>query len=133
MGIGSCAAQKHAVDYSFTFLDKRGLITGYEIQFVPATSTPLEKLQTERLFSETKQLARAYGREIMLSDFYFKRDSIEKQLANDIIKQMKKHQIEIQEVNILNLMLPKQIADALTERATVLKEPQPTRIKVVDR
>ena len=133
MGIGSCAVQKHVVDYSFTFMDKWGMIIGYEIQYIPASRTSLENGQREKLFFETKKIASAYGREIMLADFYFKRDSIEKQFTKDIIEQMKNNHIEIKEVNIVNLMVPKEIADAITQRTTILKEPQPTRIKILDR
>lgn len=78
-------------------------------------------------------MASAYGRGNILTDFYFKRDSIEKQFINDIIEQMKKNRIAIKEVNIVSLMVPKQIADAITQRATIFKEPQPTRIKILDR
>lgn len=128
--LGSWVAQKSVIDYSFAFMDKWGLIIGYEIQFVPGSNTFLEDWQKEQLFSETKQIARTYGREIEFNDFYFKRDSIERRLADDIIEVMKKHQIQIEEVNIINLVVPKQIADAIAERARILKEPLPTRIKV---
>jgi hypothetical protein len=133
MGVGSCTVQKHVVDYSFTFLDKWGMVIGYEIQYVPESRTPLEDGQKEKLFVETKKIASAYGREIRLTDFYFKRDSIEKQFINDIIEQMKKNQLEITEIHIVNLTVPKQIADALAQRAKISKEPQPTRVKVIDR
>jgi hypothetical protein len=130
--VNSCAVRKDTVDHSFTFLDKWGMVTGYELQFQTNSRTPLLTDQQEKLFLETEQIASAYGREITLTDFYFKRDSIEKKFTEDVVQQMKKHQIKIDNINIINLMVTKQIADALAQRATALKEPEPVRIKVIE-
>ena len=67
--IQSCATQNQVVDHSFTFLDKWGLTTGYEIQYVAATKKPLVDAQKEMLFIETRIIASIYGREIALIDF----------------------------------------------------------------
>ena len=73
ISIGSCVAQKHVVDHSFMFMDKWGLVTGYELQYIIKSKSPLDNVQKEKLFFETKKIASAYGREIQLNDFYFKR------------------------------------------------------------
>ncbi len=128
-GIGSCDAQKNVIDHSFMFMDKWGLMIGYEIQYITKARSPLDTMQKEKLFLETKKIASAFGEEIQLTDFYFKRDSIEKEFINEVINQAKKNQIKIKEAVIINLIVPKQIMDAIILRTTTLKEPQPTRIK----
>ena len=133
IGIDACTVQKHVVDHSFTFLDTWGLVTGYEVQYTIASKAPLDNVQKEKLFFEASNIASAYGREIKIADFVFKRDSIEKQFINDVIDQMEKNHIEIKEVKIINLIVPKQIAEAIISRATILKEAPPTRIKSYDR
>jgi hypothetical protein len=129
ISIESCTAQDHVLDHSFMFMDKWGLITGYELQYITKSNSPMDSAEKEKLFFETKKIASAYGREIPLADFYFKRDSIEKKFIDDVIGQARKNQIKIKEVKIINLIIPKHIADAIILRATSFKLPQPTRIK----
>lgn len=132
LALESAAAQA-PIDHSFVFMDKWGLIIGYEIQFIIPDSDPLDNQKKEELFSTTKEIVWSYGKGKAVSEFYFKRDSIERKLIADILDKTKNHQIRIKEVSILNLMVPKEIADAFIQRATILKEPQPTRIKVLDK
>lgn len=132
IGMGRCAAQQHVVDYSFTFMDKWGLVIGYDIQYITKSKSPLDNVQKEKLFFQTSKIASAYGREVQLTDFYFKRDSIEKVFINDVIEQARKDHIKIKEIKIIYLIVPKQIADAIILRARSFKEPQPTRIKSYD-
>lgn len=131
VSISSCTVPQQTIEHSFKFLDKWGMVTGYELQYFPQSRTPLENDQKEKLFLETERIASAYGREITLTDFYFKRDSIEKQFTIEVIQRMKKNEIEIKDISIVNLMVNKRIAEALSQRATALKESQPTRIKIM--
>jgi hypothetical protein len=133
MSMDSCTVQRQVIDHSFTFLDKWGMTTGYEIQYTLKSRASMENEKKERLFFETKKIASAYGREIVLSDFYFKRDSIENQLINDIIEQMRKNQVEVKEVKIVNLLLPKQIMETLIQKATISQTSQPTRVRSIDK
>lgn len=132
-GIGLCSAQSEVVDHSFMFLDKNGLIIGYEVLYITRSKYQLDNSQKEKLFIETKKIASTYGRELPLADFYFKRDSVERKFIDHVLGQARKAQIKLKEVKIINLIVPEQIAEAISLRATSFNEPQPTRIKSYDK
>jgi len=133
MSMDSCTVQRQVIDHSFTFLDKWGMTAGYEIQYILKSRALIDNERKEKLFFETKKIASAYGREITLSDFYFKRDSIENRLINDIKEQMRKNQVEVKDVKIVNLLLSKQIMEVLIQKATISQTSQPIRVRSIDK
>lgn len=122
--------QTETLTHTFKFLDRNGLVTGYELNYY--TKSDLNKEQTEILFKASKSIVRAYGREIEFSDFYIKRDSIESQLNTDLIKEMVKQKVELEKVEVLNLLTTERLFEAINQRARALNEPKPERIKVMD-
>ena len=127
--LGACSSQKHVLDHSINFLDKWGLVTGYEIQYITKATSPLNDVQKENLFYETRKIISAYGREIELKEFYYKRDSIEEKFIHDLKSHAKIKGMKIKDIKINNLLVPEQILKAIILKSEVLNEPQPTRIK----
>ncbi len=127
--IALSSGQDVVFDHSLFFMDMNGFPVGYDIQYITRSRYQLDISQKERLFAETRKIAFAYGRKMSVADFYSKRDSVEKKFTDDILSQARQNKMKMKEVKILNLVIPKQIADAIRLRATTLNEPQPTRLR----
>lgn len=125
-------AQTNVVDYTFTFLDKNGLRVGYEVQLIVDSTQIINEKQRQELLNQTKKVVLGYGRNLPAMDFLSKRDSIENRFVRDVKIQAKMMDVNVDEIRIMNLLLPKPVFDAILKRQELTAEPLTLRVKPLD-
>lgn len=125
-------AQNNIVDYTFTFLDKNGLWSGYELQLAIDSNQNLHTVSVQELLYESKMIASEYGKSLPVTDLVFKRDSVENQFLTALKVQAKKKKVLLREVRIINLLLPKEFFDTLVKRQELTGESLVVRVKSLD-
>ena len=126
-----CTPKLYIQEQSVLFLDKFGLTIGYEIQINTKQKHSLNEINKALIYVTADNFVSEIGRDTELMTFYNNRDSIENLVVQELLKTSDINKIKIKEIQIVNLLLPQKIMDALISNAKIKGEPLPERLKPI--